>query len=187
MMYVLLAIVVIVIFIIIGVHNRIIGNFNASQRAWADVATYERQKVTILDGLEPLISQYSNFESDTLKTITQLRNSISNLSQNNLDVDALQNIQAETKLLMDKVSIVVENYPDLKANEIYLKLMKEITDQNENVGAAISIFNRNVEIFNNSIEVFPNSMVNNMISKKVKIQPFTDSSVDKNIEYKPNF
>ncbi len=46
-------------------------------------------------------------------------------------------------------------------------MMDDIQEQNENVGAAISIFNRNVEVFNNQIEVFPNNIINTMtLSKK---------------------
>lgn len=47
------------------------------------------------------------------------------------------------------------NYPELKANEIYLKMMNEIEEQNENVGAAITIFNRNVSNYLIIIQVFP--------------------------------
>ncbi len=54
-----------------------------------------------------------------------------------------------------------ENYPDLKASQLYNNLMSEISEQQENIGAApIRIFNQNVEDFNNGIEVFPNSLIN---------------------------
>ncbi len=69
---------------------------------------------------------------------------------------------------------VVENYPELKANDIYLKMMNEIEEQNENVGAAISIFNRNVELFNNHIQIFPNNIVNTMtVGKKLCVHSVT--------------
>lgn len=45
-------------------------------------------------------------------------------------------------------------------------MMDDIQEQNENVGAAISIFNRNVEVFNNQIEVFPNNIINTMTLSK---------------------
>ncbi|MFP3480741.1 LemA family protein, partial [Burkholderia sp. SIMBA_057] len=80
----------------------------------------------------------------------------------------------------------VENYPELKASETYQKLMREITDQQENIGAAIRIFNQNVEDFNNGIEVFPNSLVNSMLNHKEKIKTFSDSQAEEGFEYKPN-
>ena len=66
-------------------------------------------------------------------------------------------------------------------------MMDDIQEQNENVGAAISIFNRNVELFNNHIQVFPNNLVNTMTLSKKAIRPFTDNLVTENFDYKPNF
>ncbi len=72
-----------------------------------------------------------------------------------------------SKELIRSLNVVVENYPELKADTLYSKMMDDIQEQNENVGAAISIFNRNVEVFNNQIEVFPNNIINTMtLSKK---------------------
>ena len=71
-----------------------------------------------------------------------------------------------SKELIRSLNVVVENYPELKADTLYGKMMDDIQEQNENVGAAISIFNRNVEVFNNQIEVFPNNIINTMTLSK---------------------
>jgi LemA protein len=65
--------------------------------------------------------------------------------------------------------------------------MREIAEQQENVGAAIRIFNQNVEDFNNGIEQFPNSVINNMLNKKEKLNTFRDEEAESGFEYKPNF
>ena len=88
---------------------------------------------------------------------------------------------------MHNLNVVIENYPELKANEIYLKMMNEIEEQNENVGAAISIYNRNVELFNNQIQVFPHNIVNNMLLQKKAVRPFRDQAVTQSFDYRPNF
>ena len=171
----------------IMIRNNIVRHHNASIRAWSDVASYERQKLKILDGLQPLVEQYSSFEKGTLEKVTELRQNILNLNINNTDVSQLQRIESLNKELMRSLNVVVENYPELKANEIYLKMMNEIEEQNENVGAAISIFNRNVELFNNHIQVFPNNIVNTMTMGKKAIRPFRDQMVSQNFDYRPNF
>lgn len=178
---------VIIIFMIISAYNSIISTFNTVKRSWADVNTYERQKVNILDSLEPLVSQYASHESSTLQDITALRQNIIDLNKKDLDTDALSKVQQGTDQLIKGLSVTVENYPDLKANTIYLDLMSQIKSQNENVGAAISIFNRNVEIFNSKIESIPSNMVNALLTKKTRVQEFKDSTAEKNIEYRPNF
>jgi LemA protein len=58
---------VVLIIAVIYIRNSIVRHYNAAQRAWADVATYERQKVKVLDGLVPLVEQYAGFEKSTLE------------------------------------------------------------------------------------------------------------------------
>lgn len=187
MEYVVLAILVIAVIYFISTYNDIISKYNMVKRAWADVSNYERQKVKILDSLEPLVKQYVTHESETLTKITALRQNILSLDKSEPDVDALSKIQGQTDELIKGITVTLENYPDLKANTIYLNQMDQIKDQNENVGAAISIFNRNVEMFNSVIESFPSNIVNGTLAKKSRVQEFSDSITEKNIEYRPNF
>ena len=182
-----LLLIIAVVVACIMIRNNIVRHHNASVRAWSDVASYERQKIKILDSLQPLVEQYSGFEKGTLEKVTELRQNILNLNLNNTDISQLQRIESLNKELMRSLNVVVENYPELKANEIYLKMMNEIEEQNENVGAAITIFNRNVELFNNHIQVFPNNIVNTMTMGKKAIRPFRDQAVTQNFDYRPNF
>ena len=170
----------------IVIRNNIIRHHNATQRAWADVATYERQKVKVLDGLAPLVEQYAGFEKGTLEKVTELRQQIMTLNLDNTDISQLQRIESLSKELMQSLHVVVENYPELKANEVYLRMMNEIDEQNENVSAAISIFNRNVELFNNHIQIFPNNIVNTVTAGKKPIRSFRDNNLQ-NFDYRPNF
>lgn len=170
----------------IVIRNNIIRHHNATQRAWADVATYERQKVKVLDGLAPLVEQYAGFEKGTLEKVTELRQQIMTLNLDNTDISQLQRIESLNKELMQSLHVVVENYPELKANEVYLRMMNEIDEQNENVSAAISIFNRNVELFNNHIQIFPNNIVNTVTAGKKPIRAFRDNHLQ-NFDYRPNF
>lgn len=182
-----LGLIMLLVVVVIMIRNNIIRHHNATIRAWADVTSFERQKVKILDGLSPLVEQYAAFEQGTLSQVTELRQNIMNLSVNNTDIGRLQQIEALSQQLMHNLNMVVENYPDLKANQIYLKMMHEIEEQNENVGAAITIFNRNVEVFNNAIQIFPNNLINTATIGKKPIRPFRDVSVTQNFDYRPNF
>ena len=178
--------VVLVIWAIM-VRNNIVRYFNATQRAWAEVANFERQKVKTLETLEQTLAQYTQFEKSTLEKVTELRQQILNLNLKNTDVTQLQHVEKLSQDLMKNLSVVVENYPELKANTLYAKMMDDIQEQNENVGAAITIFNRNVEEFNNIIQIFPNNMINTMTLAKQPIRPFSDNVVTQNFDYKPNF
>ena len=182
-----IGIFVLLIVWVIMIRNNIVRYFNATKRAWAEVANFERQKVKILESLEQTLAQYTQFEKSTLEKVTELRQQILNLNLNSADVSQLQHIEKLNQDLMKSLNVVVENYPELKANQLYAKMMDDIQEQNENVGAAITIFNRNVEEFNNTIEVFPNNMINTITLAKKSIRPFSDAVVTQNFDYKPNF
>lgn len=171
----------------IFVRNNIVRYFNATRRAWAEVANFERQKIKTLESLESTLQQYTQFEKSTLEKVTELRQQILNLNMQETDVSRLQHIESLSKDLMKNLSVVVENYPELKADTLYAKMMDDIQEQNENVGAAISIFNRNVEAFNNNIQIFPNNLMNSVTLSKKTIRPFSDSSAMQNFDYRPNF
>ena len=178
-----------VVLIVWGVHirNTIVRYFNATKRAWSEVANFERQKVKTLEALETTLNQYTHFEKSTLEKVTELRQQILNLNVNNTDISQLQQIEKKSQELIRSLNVVVENYPELKADSLYSKMMDDIQEQNENVGAAITIFNRNVELFNNQIEVFPNNLINTLTLSKKAIRPFKDNLVNENFDYKPNF
>ncbi|HCL59183.1 MULTISPECIES: LemA family protein [Acinetobacter] len=185
--FVFVIIPLLVIIAIIMIRNSIVRHHNSTIRAWSDVASYERQKLKILDGLQPLVEQYSSFEKGTLEKVTELRQNIMNLNIQDADIAQLQRVENLNKELMRSLNVVIENYPELKANDIYLKMMNEIEEQNENVGAAITIYNRNVELFNNQIQIFPHNIINNMFLKKKAVRPFRDQTVSQNFDYRPNF
>ena len=171
----------------VHIRNTIVRYFNATKRAWSEVANFERQKVKTLDALESTLGQYTQFEKSTLEKVTELRQQILNLNVNDTDISQLQNIEKMSKELIRSLNVVVENYPELKADKLYSKMMDDIQEQNENVGASITIFNRNVELFNNHIQIFPNNLINTLTLSKKEIPPFKDNLATDNFDYKPNF
>lgn len=181
--------VIVILFIVyvIKLYNLIINNKNAVTRSWSVVITQERQKSKILQPLEELVREYSGIEENVLSKITALRSSISGIDQSAPDTDSLLKVERMAEEVMKGLNVSVEAYPELKSSEMYVNLLNEISEQQEEVGAAIRIFNRNVEIMNNSIEEFPNSIVNSLFNKQVKIDSFSDSSSESGFEFKYHF
>jgi LemA protein len=169
-----------------AMYNSIIYRMNAVKRAWADVIVQERQKGKILPALEAVVDKYKAYEESIQLKVTELRSALSRLNSENIDVDGLSTSRATTSKIIGGLQMIAENYPDLKAAESFNRLMAEISEQEENVGAAIRIFNQNVEEFNNYIEAFPSSLVNSHFNKKEKVATFTDSEASAAIEYTPN-
>ncbi len=183
----IIAIAAIVALYILSVHNGIIGFYNACQRAWADVIAQELQKTRLLPNLEEMVQEYKVHEADVLQTVTELRTALKSISPDQTDVDALKRVNDQSKALLSNINMVAENYPDLKASEIYKNFMRELSELESNIAASIRIYNGNVEKFNTKIEVFPNVLVNKHITHKERLNVFTDTAAAGNFEYKPNF
>ena len=183
---VVLGVILFVVLISIIIYNGIISRMNAVERAWADVITQERQKNKIIPHLEDFVEKYNIYEESIQTKITELRTSLQNLQTGSVDTQKLAEAESSTNSLIKGLHVAVENYPDLKASESFSNLMREIAEQQENIGASIRIFNQNVEDFNNGIEVFPNSLINQWFNKKVKLKTFTDSEAKSGFEYSPN-
>lgn len=177
----------IIVIAIIWLYNTIIGNLNRAKRAWSDVITYEKLKQDVLPQLSSLSEDFKQFESDFIVKVTALRESIDILDTDKIDVEALGTVEARSKAMFSSFKATAENYPELGATEIVKELMDEISDKNENVAAAITIFNRAVEHFNNSIEMVPFNLVNKFFARKEKLDNFHQSGTVEDYDYKPNF
>ncbi|MFJ4248207.1 LemA protein [Pseudomonas helmanticensis] len=177
---------VVIIIAGISIYNGIIGGHNRVQRAWSDVLVYERQKSKVLDQLQKVLADFMVFETSLLEKITGLRSAVHALPAG-ADGNALGKVELASKELMGGLRVAFEAYPDLKASEAANNMMREIAEQQENVGAAITIYNRNVELFNNSIEMFPGSVVNGLFNQKAPVIPFSDIEASQGFSYTPNF
>lgn len=186
-MFVVLVVITVLVLGTILIHNAIIGRFNASRRAWGDVIAQERQKNEILPALEKVAKDYAGHEQGLMEKVTALRGALAGLSGEHIDTRQLAEAEQHMGELLSRLNLTVEAYPDLKATDTYGKLMHEITEQQQNVGAAIRIFNRNVERFNTGIEVFPNSLINRLFTHKKPLDTFDDSQAAAGIEFKPKF
>ncbi|MGY3256966.1 LemA family protein [Pseudomonas chlororaphis] len=167
-------------------YNKIVGAGNRAQRAWADVLVYERQKIKVLDALEEQASSFKIYESNVLEKVVGLRSALGRLPEA-ASGEALKSTQMATRELVGGLNMAFEAYPELKAAGIVSGLMKEIVEQQANIAAAVTVFNRTVEEFNNCIQMFPSSMVNTVINKKQVITPFSDKEAAASFDYKPNF
>ena len=77
----------------VSIRNNIVRYFNATKRAWSEVANFERQKVKTLEALEVTLAQYTQFEKSTLEKVTELRQQILNLNMNDTDIPSYSTLK----------------------------------------------------------------------------------------------
>ncbi|MDW5427491.1 hypothetical protein R7J51_14065, partial [Acinetobacter baumannii] len=103
-LFIFLGIFVVLIAWGIHIRNNIVRYFNATKRAWAEVANFERQKVKTLEALETTLNQYTQFEKSTLEQVTALRQQILSLNVDHTDIAQLQQIALYTTNFTEPLS-----------------------------------------------------------------------------------
>jgi len=150
-MYVFFAIIIILVFIIILVHNSIIGLRNNVDKSKSGIDVYLQQRFDLIPNLIEVTKAYMNYEKDLLDRITELR-SIYNQSK---DMQAGNELNNQYKTIM----ATAENYPELKASEQFLNLQKSLVKIESELQAARRIYNNDVTRYNTKINTFPNSII----------------------------
>lgn len=177
---------IISIIILIIVYNAIVTSRNAVIRAWSDIVAYQREKLELIAQLRQLTDQFMEHERNLMTNITSLRSSINKLDNKIVDTKNLADIESYTGRFMRHFNMVVENYPMLLSSNIVMKTMTEMTNIENIIAAAITVFNRNIADFNTLIEMFPNNLLNWLFFKYKVYDEFRDSKSELGFKYKFN-
>ena len=159
-------------------YNTIQANEEAVIAAWGDVeATYQRRK-DLIPNLVETVKGYARHEADTLKAVTEARASVGSIKAGRElinDPAALarfQQAQGEMSGALSRLLLVAERYPDLKANQNFLDLQKQLEGTENRINVARQRYNQAVQVFNTSIRTFPNSLTNSLLLKLERKEPF---------------
>lgn len=131
-----------------------------------------------------MLQSYKDYESGLLTQITRLRTALSQLRAEP-DTAALAAAEQQSAAFLAKLRVTVEAYPNLESGPALRDVMSQLASLQREVTAALSIFNRNVELFNTGLDVFPSSLVNALVTKEVRLAPFTDSAAAAGFDYRP--
>jgi len=178
---------VLVLATIVSLRNGIVSSKNRAKRAWADVIAYQRKKLKVIPALEQGLKDHQAYEQGVLQGLTALRSSVTKLSSDSVDVGQLREVDHLSKALLPALRLTVEAYPELKTSELYAGWMRELSEAEENIAAAIVIFNGTVQGFNDRIQEFPGNLVNSWFNRERPLETFTDSAAQSEFEYRPTF
>lgn len=161
----LFAIVGLAVYVVM-IFNGLITLKNDVSKAWANIDILLKQRHDELPNLVEVCKTYMNYERDTLEKITQARSQY----QQAISVD--QKAQADRSMTsaLRVLFVVAENYPQLKANENFLKLQNRITELESEIADRREYYNDSVNTFNIRIQQFPDTFVAAFMN--VKPQPF---------------
>ncbi|MCR5504215.1 MAG: LemA family protein [Elusimicrobiaceae bacterium] len=157
----ILVVVVIVALYVVAVYNGLIQGRNRVKEAYSDIQVQMKRRYDLIPNLVETVKGYAAHESQTLEKVIQARNMAMAQKGNLKEQAKAENILSGT---LKSLFAVSENYPELKANENFLKLQFELTDTEDKIKAARRFYNTNVLALNNKIEMFPSNIIAGMFS-----------------------
>ena len=159
-------------------YNQIQKNEEGVFAAWADVeATYQR-RADLIPNLVETVKAYAAHEKETLQAVVEARASVGKAQVNTGDLAdpaALQKFQEAQGALsgaLSRLLVVVERYPDLKANQNFLDLQHQLEGTENRINVARQRYNQAVQLFNSSIRTFPNNLTNKFMLHLESKEPF---------------
>ncbi len=141
-------------------YNRLIALRNRVKEAWSDIDTQLKRRYDLIPNLIETVKGYMNHEKDTLENVTKARTTaMAGQNENPQARSEGENVLTST---LKSLFAVSENYPDLKANQNFMELQRELTDTEDKIQAARRFHNTNVLALNNAVEMFPSNILANM-------------------------
>jgi len=154
-------------------YNGLIGKRNDVDNKWADVQSQYQRRLDLIPNLVKTVKGYADFEKSTLQAVVEARSKATsiNVTADNLDEATIAKINAQMGQVNSSLSrllAVVENYPDLKANQSFLKLQDELAGTENRIAVARDNFNEVVKAYNNASQKFPAVIFAKLLGFKTK-------------------
>jgi LemA protein len=141
-------------------YNNFVRMINRAKEAWADIDVQLKRRYDLIPNLLESVKGYVKHERETLERVTAARTAA-------MDAGGLREKGRAENMLTDALKslfAVAEAYPDLKANQNFLELQRELSDTENKIQAARRFYNTNVRDLNIAVESFPNNVIAGMFN-----------------------
>ena len=148
-------------------YNAIQQKDEAVKAGWSEVLNQYQRRADLVPNLVNTVKGYAAHESQVLTEVTEARARVGQVQVNADDAASLQQFQAAQGGLnsaLAKLMVVVEQYPDLKANANMAQLTEELTSTENKISFARQAYNDSVMVYNTARETFPNNFISGMFN-----------------------
>jgi len=161
-----------IIFIVLGIivlwlvfiFNSLVVKRNRVEEAWSDIEVQLKRRYDLIPNLVETVKGYATHEKTLLEEITKERANAINAKDNKEKLETNNQLYSTLKTLF----AVAENYPQLKANENFLRLQEDLVDTEDKIQAARRFYNANVRDYNIATQVFPNTLIASLFNFQKK-------------------
>ncbi len=153
-MYIIIGIVVVLFVLVLVTYNSLIQLRNKVKEAFSTMDVYLKKRYDLIPNLVDIVKGYAKHETDTLQEVTKMR---VNAQKGDLNTA----IDSEVKIgdALQSLLVVVEKYPDLKANTNFLDLQERLSKMEEEIAFSRRYYNGSVREYNNKCQMFPFNLI----------------------------
>ena len=172
-MWIIVGVVVVLVLYVIYAYNRFVKYVQRAKEAWADIDVQLKRRYDLIPNLIETVKGYAAHERGVFEEVTEARAKATQIhvDPTNITPEQIQAMAgAETQLTqsLGKLLAVAEAYPDLKANQNFADLQRELSDTENKIQAARRFYNSNVRELNTQLQQFPANVVGRMFSFEEK-------------------
>ncbi len=176
-----------------GFNNEAVVLQEDAKTTWSNVESAYQRRNDLIGNLVKTVQGAADFEKETLTKVIEARSKATSTTINAGDLSPekmaqFQKAQAGLSGALSKLLLVVERYPDLKANANFLELQSQIEGTENRINIARDRFNEGVNNYNKHIKVFPNSVLAGMFNfdemSRFKSNPGSENAPDVNFDFK---
>lgn len=157
LLWIILIIVVLVIAIYITVYNGLQRAKIYTEESWSQIDVQLKRRNDLIPNLVETVKGYAKHESETFEKVVQLRNQLTQIPADNHE-ETLK-VSNEITDSLKTIFALSENYPDLKANENFLKLQEELTNTENKIAYSRQLYNSSAAQYDQRLLTFPSNIV----------------------------
>lgn len=189
-LWIVLGVVAVVVIWFAGAYNGLVTKEERVSEAWANVETVYQRRADLIPNLVNTVKGYAAHEQETLQAVTEARAKSTSI---NIDpstatpaqMEAWMKAQGEVGSALGRLIAIAESYPDLKANQNFMELQKQLEGTENRISTERRKYNEEVRNFNAKIRRFPTNIVANMFGfdKKVMFEAQEGAEVAPVVEF----
>lgn len=179
-LWILIAVIVVIVLWIVSTYNSLVGLRNTCKEAFSTMDVYLKKRWDLIPNLVETVKGYAKHEKDTLQEVISLRNTPYESMSDDEKVKTNQKLSQS----VTKIMALAESYPELKANENFKELSKDLSKIEEDIANSRKYYNGTVRTYNDKIEMVPSNIVAGIFGFKTRTMFEVDAAERENVKIK---
>ena len=156
---VVVVVIVAIVGFVAGIYNSLVKLDERVNEAWSDITVQLKYRADLIPNVVETVKGYAKHEKETFQMVTEARSAVMGAKT----VKQAAAAEREMQGALGKIFAIAEAYPELKANENFVKLQSQLQDVEDKIQAARRFYNSGAKDLNTRIKTFPTNIINNMV------------------------